>query len=187
MWIEVVIGAAVVAAVLGVLRRVTGARRPDRPSAEGPPAGAAAGAWSAQRPLDRVLPVERTERERAIGDAAFVDGLVVGHYLDPFRRDRPEGPQAADVTDRAVVGDDVEPAVDAGAGVLAGGADLEAGLDLDADLDLDTDAGFGYGGPGPSSEDHLDETGEDGEDGEDGGHDLFDDGFGFEDGFDDDW
>lgn len=85
MWGEIlalVIVVSVVAALIG--RRGSGRGGADSVAEQGGSPGV--GPWIAADPLESAFPVERTPRERDVGDAAFVDGFVVGRYIAPADR-----------------------------------------------------------------------------------------------------
>jgi hypothetical protein len=66
----------------GVAARRAARRR--RATATPPRPPAATGAtWTAAGGMAAAFPLERTDHERNLGDAAFVDGLIVGRYYLP--------------------------------------------------------------------------------------------------------
>lgn len=191
VWIEFVVAVVVLFAALGVVSRVAASRRGTAARTGEPTDGQRGGAWSAAGPIETAFPAERTPRERDIGDAAFVDGLVIGHYLAPFRPAEDRDSVQPEPADLVLDGDDGsetassvtvdEPPASSVAGGV-GPALLEdpADQDLDLDLDLDVDAVYG-GGEMPAW------GGSEAETDEGASEDAFDDGFGFEDGLEGDW
>jgi hypothetical protein len=162
--------------VLGVLvASVVMLRR--RPSSSAPPAaadgerGAApTGSWTAGA-VGAAFPLERTPHERDIGDAAFVDGLVVGRYVFPDERALEQRQEVPPPDAGGDADDDTEfGAVDP----------VRSGVDEDAEEDLFEDpfAPVLHDGSHDDLDDDLDDHLDEG----------FGDGFdGFDDGFDDEW
>ncbi|WP_157042106.1 hypothetical protein [Nitriliruptor alkaliphilus] len=109
VWIEFVVAVVVLSVVLGVVSRARPSRRAAAPASGAAPDGQRGEAWTAAGPLDAAFPVERTPRERHIGDAAFVDGLVIGHYLAPFRPAESRVPVQPGPSDRVLDDDDSSP------------------------------------------------------------------------------
>lgn len=91
-------------------RGAVGDRGGPGPRGGGTPAAAPrshAGTWTAAGGLAAAFPAERTAHERHVGDAAFVDGLIVGRaYLAADVRSGVEAGVSSDV--RPVPSDDVD-------------------------------------------------------------------------------
>jgi hypothetical protein len=175
VWGELVILAIALAAVSAVVARSTTRRR--REGAGPAPDVPSEGTWTAAGgPLEAAFPLERTPRERDIGDAAFVDGFVIGRYYAPEPGSPVDGGRRTDEVASGLAGDDEPAWVDDGSDAAT--APSAADLEVD-DLDVGTDDLAP--GAGARTIDHDDEV--------DGGpaEDTFDDAFGFDDGFDDDW
>jgi hypothetical protein len=124
VWGEVLIVAFGVSVVTALIRRVVARRQPQEGRAVPPGSEAGGGRWTAAGPVEGAFPVERTPHERDVGDAAFVDGFIIGRYFAPG--------------DRADAGD----ARAGGSAQIAatGGGDEASDDDLDLDL---AEAGFG--------------------------------------------
>jgi hypothetical protein len=204
--IELVVLAVGVAVVSSAVAGVAARRRRAEAAASTPPV-ASEGTWTAAGGLARAFPLERTQHEHDVGDAAFVDGLIVGHYYlgDGRREGTAEAPSPGDDAELFDGSDSTEvlavtadPSLDEEDGTAA---DTEVALgspfalgdhgatwgEPETDVD-DLDDGFSDGLHGYAP-DGLDDGSKDGledDDGVGGGFDGgFDDGFG--DGLDDDW
>lgn len=182
MWGEVLVIGAILSVALWLLAR-RGTGQPSPPAAGAEPTHRT---WTAARPLDRAFPVERTAHEWRVGDAAFVDGFVLGHHLLPPRPARDgvhtdaEDGALAD-TDAGPVIDDLEVDERASPSDHAGPSAMDEDAD-DASFDAFVDASFGASfGTGIGLDDDI--GSEDDVDADDG----FDDGVDVDDGFDDDW
>jgi hypothetical protein len=164
-----------VAVISSALAGVAARRRRAEAALPTPPA-ASGGAWTAAGGLAAAFPIERTRHERNIGDAAFVDGLIVArYYLGDDRRE-----DSSLVRDERELLDGSEsPEVLADPGPAAASAN---------DVVADGPPGYAHDVPPDGSEDDLGDGFED--DDSFGGtlSDDLDDVLGdVGDGFDDDW
>jgi hypothetical protein len=124
-------------------------RRPGEGRATPPPREPAGGRWIAADPLGAASPVERTRRERAVGDAAFVDGFIIGRYVATGERAEVEHARTAGSRDTEAGAGRVDPSdaddLDEGSGSDGFGSD--DGFDVDdgfaSDDGFDVDDGFG--------------------------------------------
>jgi hypothetical protein len=171
VWGELLLVVVGVAAVTALIGRVVARRRPqeDRavPRGSAPGGGqltaGGGGRWTAAGPVAGAFPVERTPHERDVGDAAFVDGFIVGRYLTPGERPHTGDARAGGSGQVAATG---------------GGDELsDDEVDDDAGMSWSHDPGFGGSEPDEHGHDEFDVGGE-----------HADDGFGSADGLeDDDW
>jgi hypothetical protein len=128
VWREVLLVVSGVSAITALIGWVTVRWRPREVDVTRPPGGVAAGwRWIAAGPLEGTFPVERTPHERDVGDAAFVDGFIVGRYV-----------AAGERADEVPVRNGAPVPAD-----LTGGGDDPSGLDGDAGHGFGTADGFG--------------------------------------------